>query len=131
MARLKADPGTKAVDYCTALETLFSTDGVELTHKVSHRVANFLRASVDDRIEVYNTVKKAYALRSKVVHGDVIVKEDVAQVGILCARIDNILREIFLRFAESPDTAALFNSKKEALDSYFLRASFGDGAIPS
>ncbi len=60
------------IDYMIVFESLFSTGATESTHKVSRRVAVFLKEEKDDRIEIYKKMKEAYVLRGKIVHGEEI-----------------------------------------------------------
>jgi hypothetical protein len=48
-ARLDRHPAIKVAHYCSALESLFSTDSSELTHKLSERVALFYGITVTMR----------------------------------------------------------------------------------
>ena len=123
-ARAFNDVGWKDVLYCTALESLFSTDATELTHKVSHRIAIFLGNTIEQRTNLFAKVKKAYTFRSKVVHGDVIGKENTDQVAAVCTEIDAILRQIILKIATNPDLLKLFQGSKDTLEKYFLESSF-------
>lgn len=50
----------KISQYCSALETLFTTDSAELSHKLSERVAFFLAQAGFNRVDVFKTVKAAY-----------------------------------------------------------------------
>lgn len=56
------------------LESLFSTDNQELSHKISERAAFFLEKEAKNREKLFQDVKKIYKTRSKLVHGDVIDK---------------------------------------------------------
>lgn len=60
------------IDYMIVFESLFSTGATESTHKVSRRVAVFLKEEKGDRIEIYKKMKEAYVLRGKIVHGEEI-----------------------------------------------------------
>ncbi len=60
------------IDYMIVFESLFSTGAMESTHKVSRRVAVFLKEEKGDRIEIYKKMKEAYVLRGKIVHGEEI-----------------------------------------------------------
>lgn len=56
--------------YLTALEALLLTGGVELSHKLSERVAYLMGNDYRDRIELYNSVREAYDVRSSLAHGE-------------------------------------------------------------
>jgi Apea-like HEPN len=59
----------KVIDLMIAFEALFLTENVELSFKLSLRVARFL-ADEYDSSRLYDIMRKAYSLRSKFVHGD-------------------------------------------------------------
>jgi len=65
------------VDYIIGLEALFSTGLSESRHKVCRRASVFLRKKRDERIKIYRELKKAYDLRSKIVHGEEIDFEEI------------------------------------------------------
>ena len=123
-ARSDFDPGMKLVQYFTVLETLFSTDSSELSHKLSQRIALFLGNTSEEKIRIFTRVKKLYGYRSKVVHGDVIKggSDDIFKLAI---EADEINRRIFNKIYSSPEIFNLFQDKKEALEDYFLKTSLG------
>jgi hypothetical protein len=122
-ARGHADLGVKVANYCTCFEALFSTDTSELSHKLAERLAVFVSAE-DNRYELYGRIKRAYSLRSKVVHGsggaDLGALQDA---GVLC---DDLARQVFLRILRSSDLETLFDSgSNERLEEYLIRSILG------
>lgn len=69
-ARMRHDLGDRAVEICTALETL-AGDGQnnEISHKVATRFARFLGGDLDTRKDTFKLIKAVYGIRSKMVHG--------------------------------------------------------------
>jgi hypothetical protein len=69
-ARMRHDLGDRAVEICTALETL-AGDGEnnEISHKVATRFARFLGGNLDTRKDTFKLIKAVYGIRSKMVHG--------------------------------------------------------------
>jgi hypothetical protein len=61
-------PSDAVVDLVTSLEAILGTD-VEITYRLSMRVAQILAASDAERVQLFRDVKRWYALRSKLVHG--------------------------------------------------------------
>lgn len=59
----------RLIDYWVALEALISEGQQELTYKMAMRIAHFLGKSANDRVALYEGLKKAYGVRSAVVHG--------------------------------------------------------------
>ena len=55
--------------YIAILESLFTTDNNEVTHKVTERVVFYLEGSGTEKRSNFDLVKKAYGIRSKFVHG--------------------------------------------------------------
>jgi len=121
-ARNELQPPIKISHYCSAFESLFSTDNAELSHKLSERVAIFLRQFSFDPIEVFNNMKSFYAIRSKVTHGDVIKDSEVEKIPALSETCDEYLRRVFNFIFESKELLALFDGNKAEFDEYFKRA---------
>lgn len=82
--------------YCSALETLFSTDSAELSHKLSERCAFFLGSFGLDKATVFKDIKAAYGVRSKLTHGDSINKKTIEELPGMSQKIDEYLRKIFV-----------------------------------
>jgi len=61
-------PEDKLIDYVTALESLLVKEMQELSYRLSLRASLLLGNNSKKREEIYNMVKKAYTLRSKIVH---------------------------------------------------------------
>ncbi len=112
-ARTSSDLGVKIANYCTCLEALFSTDSKELSHKLSERVACFLESELEGRLKLFHLIKKAYGIRSRVVHGaggSKSLQREVIATSISC---DHILRRIFLTILENQSLFDRFLSKSE------------------
>jgi len=129
-ARMNRDLGMKTAMYCSLLESLFSTDSNEITHKISHRIAMFLSGDVPARCSMYNQIKKAYNIRSKVVHGDSISTEAAKSIGDISTGLDEICRTVLTRICCDPALTTQFSATKKDLDDYFLKTSFGANGTP-
>lgn len=81
--------------YCSALETLFSTDAAELSHKLSERTAFFLGDFGQNKATVFKDIKSAYGIRSKLTHGDSINKKTIEELPSISKKLDEYLRKIF------------------------------------
>lgn len=126
-ARASSDLGVKIANYCICFETLFSTDVQELSHKLAERIACFLEKDLPNRISVFQTIKKAYAVRSKVIHGSKGSPKAAAQINEGSVSCDNIVRRIFLRIIEEPSFRKYFlgaPSDKDFED-YFITLILG------
>jgi hypothetical protein len=111
--------------YITCMESLFCTDSAELSHKLSERVALLLGKQLDERKRIYTTMKTAYNIRSKTVHGDKLSSRDVERVHELSTTCDKFLRQTLVKIWSSPKLVEVFSGKKEALDEYFLSLTLG------
>lgn len=121
-ARAASTMGIKVANYVTALEALFATDTQELSHKLSERVALFLGGSLAERLEIFTSVKAAYKLRSRVLHGDRLAKKDAASIAAIAKEVDAIARRALVQLLASPTLYELFEGSSEAIDAYFLNA---------
>ena len=119
-ARATTDLALKVTCYCSALEALFASSQAELSHQLSERVAVYLASDAVNRKETFSKMKKAYAIRSKITHGDVVRASHVEAVAEASQFCDQILRTVVMRILESPEHAKVFESPSEELDSYFL-----------
>lgn len=109
----------KIANYCSALETLFTTESTELAHKLSERVAFFLGERGYDRRVVFTTVKGAYGVRSKLVHGDTLKPGQIEGLPMLSSQCDDYLREILRDIFSSENLKGIFDSHNEAIEEYF------------
>jgi hypothetical protein len=109
------------------MESLLSTDSAELSHKLSERVAFLLGRQLDDRKQIYATMKTAYNIRSKTVHGDRLSSKDVERATGLSTTCDNLLRQTLVKIWSSSKLMELFSGKKEVLEEYFMSLTFEGG----
>lgn len=92
------------MDIITAAEALLATGTTELTFKLSFRVAGLLGRTTEERLRIFDAMKRFSDVRSKTVHGDRLrgtllqVLEDVDAARGLVRR----LLLAFIRLAVSP-----------------------------
>ena len=68
-ARLRHSPGDRAVELCTALETLGGDKETnEISHKVATRFARYIGGNIEIRKKNFKLIKAVYTIRSKMVH---------------------------------------------------------------
>jgi hypothetical protein len=128
-ARVSSDLGVKIANYCICFETLFSTDPLELSHKLGERIACFLENDPANRINVFHLIKRAYVIRSKVVHGGKGSSKLSEQLKELSESCDNIVRRILVRILEESPLERYFQqptSDKE-VEEYFISLVLGNG----
>jgi hypothetical protein len=75
------------------MEALVSTSITELSHQVSERVAVLLGSDEEERVTIYNDIKKGYNVRSKTAHGEPL-KEKEQDVKDMLIRLDNYMRRM-------------------------------------
>lgn len=124
-ARNEALLPIKISQYCICFECLFSTDSIEISHKVSERMAFFLESEGFDKFNVYNNTKLAYKVRSSIVHGDTLPKklQDLNSISETC---DDYLRASILKILFNEEIKKIFESdKKKMLEDYFLKMCLG------
>ena len=128
-ARGAPDMAFKISHYCSALETLFTTETTELSHKLSERVAFFLGSRGHNRRAVFQAVKRGYGVRSKLVHGDTLGQRQIDELPELSVEIDCYLRTVLNAVFAEDDLRRVFDSHTDAVESYFLKLILGgDGA---
>jgi hypothetical protein len=107
------------------LESLFSPNSQhEIAHRIAFNASSFVGRTSDERGEVYDVIKRFYAVRSRIVHGARPKQSNlyglVPRVFHLCA---DILKEILL----DHELAARFCSKDQR-EKLLGRWSFGEWA---
>lgn len=115
----------KISNYCSALETIFSTDNVELSHKLSERIAFFLKEDFTV-LETFKLIKKAYGVRSKLTHGDTLDAKQINILDDLSIKIDTILRFSINKIIKSEELLEIFESPKNIIDDFFENLIFGE-----
>jgi hypothetical protein len=124
-ARSARDLAFKIAHFCSALETLFSTETAELSHKLSERAAFFLSARGYDRLAVFRGMKKAYVVRSKLVHGDTLSVRQIEELPSIAVQLDGYLRTILNAIFQSDELKQVFDVHSEGVDEYFTQLIFG------
>jgi len=123
-ARESRNLGHKILNYCSSLETLFSTDNTEISHKIGERTAFFLSDEFNKK-EVYEIIKKAYAIRSKLVHGSHINNKTIKEAPEISEKLDDILRKIFNLIFFDNEKLELFDSNNSRINDYFIDLILG------
>lgn len=117
-ARESRNIAFKISNYCSAFETLFTTDNAELSHKLAERSAFFIE-SERQKFDTYKKIKKAYGIRSKLTHGASIKQNEKDSLTKISLEIDSILRLIFNKIIEDDKKTILFDSNNDKIDDYF------------
>ncbi|MDO6501167.1 HEPN domain-containing protein [Photobacterium sanguinicancri] len=112
-------PAVKLSHYCSGFESLFSTDNTGLSHKLSERVALFLRDYDYDPIETFDILKAFYDIRSSVTHGSSLRANKEKRLSELSQQCDNYLRVILGILLDEPELRDLFDGKSDRFENYF------------
>lgn len=123
-ARSATNLAYKLSHYCSAFESILTTDSSELSHKLSERAAFFLQESFPDKLDTYNTLKQAYNVRSKLTHGDFLKESQIEKVPELSFACDNLLRATILKILNDDQLLLLFDGNNEKIDNYFNQLIF-------
>lgn len=83
----------KIASYISILECVCVANG-DNTQKVSERIAYFIGNDANDRISIYENVKKIYKFRSDYVHGSQIPTNKQETLPELCKIADDIVRKV-------------------------------------
>lgn len=119
-ARGNFDFSVRVANFCTALETLFSTSSSEIAHQLSERVSTFLEEKLEERLAVYKKVKKAYELRSRIVHGSTTTKKASKNPKDTSIEIESISKRVVLKIVENDAIFEAFNTSDEELGALLL-----------
>lgn len=96
--RSQHDLGLKISYYCSFFELFLSTDGAEVLHKLSERIAYLLRSTPQERYDLFKRMKEIYTVRSNVTHGSMIRGKDVHKLINIAQFADNVARELFNKY---------------------------------
>jgi len=115
----------RVAHYCSAFEALFASTTTELTHRLSERIAHFVGKTAEDRHKIYGLAKRAYNLRSQVVHGSSLSKDAIKEIFTTCTETDELLRITLRRIIDDTNLWSLLSSSNEEIDAYFLKRLMG------
>lgn len=109
----------KIVSYCSAFECLFTNAKSEINHKIAERVAHFIGDAVDEKKELYKLIKKAYDVRSTIVHGSSLKgkSEDLKDIS---KSLDSILRKLLKQDSD------IFSKNDNELEAFFIDLLFSN-----
>jgi hypothetical protein len=106
-------------------ECLFSTDKVEIAHKVAERASFYLGGTSLEKQSNYKLIKDAYNLRSNYIHGGTLdekVLKNYMGIENICLSVDlmtrNILTSVIL------NDSKLFLLPKNELEEWYSQLLF-------
>jgi len=108
----------------TVIESIFSTDSQEISHKISERIAYFLEDTGIKRKEVYDKTKELYAIRSKIVHGSNVSKY-IGDISITkLEELEEIVYKSLNKIIFDDKIYEIFTSKRK--EEYFKNLILGN-----
>lgn len=111
----------KITHYMSILECLFTLDAIEVVQKVSERTAYYIGENKEDRLSIYKTIKDAYDIRSKFVHGQKI-KKDFDFICSLSTKVDEVIRKVLNKIILTDHSN--FSQKEAELTKYLSNLIF-------
>lgn len=120
-ARGSHDLAIKVLLYCSALETLLSNSTTEITHQVAERCARTLGTDNKMRAQIYRSIKSAYAMRSKAVHGATFDDKSLDKLSVICQEIDDVCRQLAKRVIADGDFLAVLALSDDKFSEYWLQ----------
>ena len=104
----------KLIDYMVAFEALFMKETQELRHRLSVRIARFLKGEYDERKDLYSKFKRIYDIRSKIVHGNSITPKELKKLAVeslseLISEVEEQLRKSIKTFIDLIDQDVNYN----------------------
>ena len=114
-------PEDKLIDLIVALESLLVKENQELSYRLSLRTSFLLGKNNKERKELFCLMKKAYNLRSKIVHGskyknEVKINNKTIPIYKLVSNIEDILRKSIKKALNFKDSESFL----ESIDNYIF-----------
>lgn len=119
-ARGSHDYSIRVANFCTAFETLFSTTHNEIAHQLSERIAVFLHHNHEDRINAYQSLKRAYELRSRIVHGSTTTQTSTKNPADIASQCESMAREVITKIISNDEIFDVFNKSNDFLGRVML-----------
>lgn len=109
---------TRLVNFSIALESIFSTDNIELSYRISLRVSFFLGNNSVERKKIFEEVREIYNLRSRIVHGNVLKKKEKNKIPKTLENLETYLRASIIKILKEPKLISIFKDDTE-INNYF------------
>lgn len=104
--------------FVTLLETLLSTTGSDVTHKLKERLAWFIGEDYEERKEIFDNLGIIYSIRSANVHGNTMPKKgnSLEKLENLTIMIENYTRRLIHKFIGDETIQDLYKEVGETSD---------------
>ncbi|BFN27520.1 hypothetical protein PSCT_04512 [Pseudomonas sp. SCT] len=116
----------KIAHCCSALESLFSTDTVELSHRLSERVAFLFANNGGDAETVYQFVKDCYSVRSSVTHGSPVPSKFSKGLEDQSETLQSYMRKLIFIITKNKKLFDVLNGGNEGIELYFRKLIFSN-----
>jgi hypothetical protein len=125
-ARKTSDVALKVANYCSALESIVSSSGTEISHQVAERVSCLIEARGNSRIETYKNIKKSYDIRSKTIHGASFKEKNFNDIIRSSNNLDEICRKMsFMLLLNKENFMDIVRSSDQDFNDFFLKRVLG------
>ncbi len=112
-ALCESDGQKRYLFHWIALEALFGTSqGGEITYRLSQRIAFFLGSNSEERKDISRLVKRAYSLRSDVVHGMRLKKLTEEKSNTLMRNTERWIRDSIKKILQDDKLIEVFSCKE-------------------
>jgi hypothetical protein len=109
----RGDPVARLIDHMIAFEALYLGDIQELQYKLAIRSACLLAKDKKTRKRIFNDIKRAYKIRSQILHGNTLPnKENLEEI---IAKTEEYLRQSICRFLLLISQGYAFRKIRESL----------------
>ena len=109
------DLENKLIDFFVAFEALLLLETLELSYKLALRTATLLGESPKEKKEIFNFMREAYVLRSRIVHGKIPkIRKKIIDLKDYVPRLEDYLRRSIVKYLRMTID---FANQKDILDS--------------
>ena len=124
-SRITHDLGVRITLYCIGLETLFTTANTQRkSQAVAQRVSRFLETDRQNQDCLFEEVREAYGIRSRIVHGNELRSERAEDLVHVSLRIDFLLRRVFGKILTSDRLLKNFELAPSAFERFLEDGDF-------
>ena len=97
------DMADRLVNYTAALEFLFVVENKKIAAQLAHRTASFLKGASQKYDDIHKDIKKAYDVRSKIVHGDYHKIKGEFKLEEYCDKTERYARQSIIKWIDMLD----------------------------
>lgn len=113
--------------YINVYECLFTSDNIEVNHKIAERCALFMGGSKDEKLSNFKLIKHCYTIRSNYFHGEQLPKgyKDYEKLQDYSYKIDCLTRDLFKKIFNGANQVFLLKDNSE-IDIWFNDLLFAE-----